>query len=96
MTSIELHCRLKLSLQPILRNDADIVYLEVQAFQLEMGPLRFLLMALHCIATSVNFTSVIFEIRVSIFFVYIKAFIHKFSPLHQIIDKVLKQNIIWS
>ena len=69
MTSIELHCRLKVSLQPIVRNDADIVYLEEQVFQLQRGSFALFTDGI-ALQRPLPFTSVAVEIRVSLFCIY--------------------------
>ena len=73
MTSIKLHCRLKLSLQPIFRNDAEIVYLEEQAFQLQRGSFALFTdgIAMHC---NVGYLSLVLHLKyVYHYFVYIEA-----------------------
>ena len=77
--------------------DADIVYFEEQAFQLQRGSFALFSTdgnALHC---NVLYLSLVLHLKyVYHYFVYIEAYYSQFSLLHQIIDKELKQNIIWS
>ena len=78
MTSIELHCRLKLSL-PILRNDADIVYLEEQAFPLHRG--SFALFFTDGIALQRPYLLLVLHLKyVYHYFVYIEAYYSQVLP----------------